>query len=122
MRTVWQDIGWKEPEMIEQINPERTIWNIPIEMDKDGGINPESGGINAESGGINPEDGGINSEDGGINSLLISIGQYPGSSALFFEDKLNKPKRTIERWLKKLRDEGKIEFRGSKKYGGYWLI
>ncbi len=27
--------------------------------------------------------------------------------------------RTIERWLKQLRDEDKIEFKGSAKTGGY---
>ena len=28
--------------------------------------------------------------------------------------------RTIERWLKDLKDDGKIEFRGAKKTGGYY--
>jgi len=28
--------------------------------------------------------------------------------------------RTLERWIKKLKDEDKIEFRGSKKTGGYY--
>jgi len=31
-------------------------------------------------------------------------------------------KRTIERWLRKLKNEGKIEFIGSSKTGGYWII
>jgi len=33
---------------------------------------------------------------------------------------MNKPAKTIERWIKKLREKGKIEFRGSKKAGGYY--
>ena len=28
--------------------------------------------------------------------------------------------RTLERWIKRLKEEGKIEFRGSKKTGGYY--
>jgi len=31
-------------------------------------------------------------------------------------------KRTIERWIKQLKDENKVEFRGSSKMGGYWII
>jgi len=31
-------------------------------------------------------------------------------------------KRTLERQLKKLKDEGKIEFKGSAKTGGYWIV
>jgi DNA-binding IscR family transcriptional regulator len=29
------------------------------------------------------------------------------------------PVRTLERWIKKLREEGFIEFKGSMKSGGY---
>jgi ATP-dependent DNA helicase RecG len=35
---------------------------------------------------------------------------------------MNIPRRTIERWLKQLREEHKIEFRGAAKTGGYWKI
>jgi ATP-dependent DNA helicase RecG len=31
-------------------------------------------------------------------------------------------KRTIERWIKQLKEENKIEFRGSKKTGGYYEV
>jgi len=34
---------------------------------------------------------------------------------------LNTPQKILERWIKKLRDENKIEFRGSKKAGGYYV-
>ena len=30
-------------------------------------------------------------------------------------------KRTIERWIKQLKNEDKIEFRGAPKTGGYFL-
>jgi ATP-dependent DNA helicase RecG len=34
---------------------------------------------------------------------------------------LKTPAKTIERWIKQLRDEGEIEYRGSKKTGGYFV-
>jgi ATP-dependent DNA helicase RecG len=88
--------------MTEQINPDRTIWHVPVELEE--------------------ENGGLNSENGGINLLLKTIKQYRGERTMFFQEKLHLPKRTVERWLKTLRDEKKIEFRGSKKSGGYWLV
>jgi len=37
------------------------------------------------------------------------------------EKELKIAKRTIERRLKKLKDNGKIEFKGSAKKGGYFV-
>ncbi len=42
-------------------------------------------------------------------------------STQFVKD-LNIPLKTIERWLKQLREDKKIEFRGIAKKGGYWEI
>ncbi|MDR3189298.1 MAG: putative DNA binding domain-containing protein [Prevotellaceae bacterium] len=91
-----------------------------------GGINENEGindGIN-EVGGINEGiNGGINEVEGingGINLLLALIEKNPNQRIPFFTSKLNVPEKTIERWLKKLRDESKIIYKGSKKTGGYW--
>jgi transposase len=35
---------------------------------------------------------------------------------------IGKPYRTVEKWIKKLKEGKKIEFRGSKKKGGYWVV
>jgi predicted HTH transcriptional regulator len=88
IRIVCEDMKWEAPAMTEQINPNRTIWNIPIELEE---------------------------KNGGINLLHETIKQYQGERTLFFQEKLHLPQRTIERWLKKLRDDKVIEFRGSKK-------
>ncbi len=32
------------------------------------------------------------------------------------------PMRTIQRWLRQLKDEGKIEYRGSPKTRGYFVL
>jgi ATP-dependent DNA helicase RecG len=34
---------------------------------------------------------------------------------------LDKPYKTIEKWLKKLKENAQIEFRGSRKTGGYFI-
>jgi hypothetical protein len=34
---------------------------------------------------------------------------------------LDIPQRTVERWLKKLKQQGEIVFAGSRKTGGYFL-
>ena len=67
-------------------------------------------------GGIN---GGIN---GGIKLVSDFIKANPGAKAGDIVNGLNIPQRTVERILRKLKDEGKIEFKGSKKTGGYFLI
>ena len=44
---------------------------------------------------------------------------HPGQRSIEIVDALNTSLRTIERWLKQLKDEGKIEFKGAPKTGGY---
>ena len=61
--------------------------------------------------------GGIN---GGIK-LLEYISKNPGKRVVNFEKELNLSRRTIERWIEKLKSQGKIEFKGSKKTGGYYI-
>ncbi|MDR2149056.1 MAG: putative DNA binding domain-containing protein [Tannerella sp.] len=108
IHTIWQDAGWDLPVLSEQIEPARTMLLVPIEIENNEGINAESEGIN--------------SKDEGINALVRTITLYPGNRAVFLGDKLQIPVKTIERWLKKLKDENQIEFQGSKKTGGYWKI
>ncbi|MDP3728875.1 MAG: ATP-binding protein [bacterium] len=56
---------------------------------------------------------------GGVN-LLEYIKRNPGKRAIHIVHALNSSKRTIERQLKELKMENKIEFRGSAKTGGYY--
>lgn len=62
--------------------------------------------------------GGVN---GGVNALYDYIKLHPGGRVVHLEKALKIPKRSMERWIKQLKDEGKIEFRGSPKKGGYWI-
>ena len=59
---------------------------------------------------------------GGVNALLEYIKQHPGERVIHFEKALGVPKRTVERLIKQLKEEDKIEFRGSPKKGGYWVV
>jgi ATP-dependent DNA helicase RecG len=43
-----------------------------------------------------------------------------GLRATQLSEDINTPLRTIERWIKELKDEGKIEYKGSRKTGGYF--
>ncbi len=59
--------------------------------------------------------------NGGVNLLFDCIKNNPWKRVIYFEKELNLTRRTIERWLNKLKEDGKIEFRGSSKTGGYFL-
>ena len=57
---------------------------------------------------------------GGVDNILKFIVKSPNLKANNINDSMNTPLRTIQRALKQLNDEDKIEFRGSPKSGGYY--
>lgn len=56
----------------------------------------------------------------GVARLLEFIRTNPGRRTPQISRAMRVPVKTLERWLRRLREEGKIEFRGSPKTGGYW--
>lgn len=72
----------------------------------DGGVN---GGV---SGGVS----------GGEEELYSEISKKEGLNAKQLQLRLNIPMRTIERWIKKLKQEKRIEFKGAAKTGGYYIL
>ncbi len=66
-----------------------------------------SGGV---SGGVSPESA----------HLLQLIQAQPGLKTIELVAQTGKPQRTVERWLKQLKDSRRIEFRGAPKTGGYY--
>lgn len=58
----------------------------------------------------------------GVHNLFNLIYKEPGLRTPALAEKLNTSPKNIERWLKQLKDEGKIEFRGIPKSGGYWPL
>ena len=55
-------------------------------------------------------------------ALYDYIKKNPGKRIPYFGKGLKIPAKTIERWIAQLRKEGKIEFKGSPKTGGYWVV
>ena len=64
-------------------------------------------------------DEGVNEDD---TRLLSFIQNNPGIRTPQISGAMNVPIKTLERWLKRLREEGKVELRGSPKTGGYWAV
>ncbi|WP_076790885.1 ATP-binding protein [Chlorobium sp. KB01] len=56
----------------------------------------------------------------GVNALFAYIQANPGHRAGEMAASFKVTQRTIERWLKQLREAGKIEYMGSPKTGGYY--
>ena len=56
---------------------------------------------------------------GGASDLLSYIQAHPGQRSNEMVVALNTPLRSIERWLKQLKENGLIEFTGATKSGGY---
>ena len=59
---------------------------------------------------------------GGVTELLEFIQNNPGKNTKQIQGQLNIPKRTIERRLLELKSQGKINFPGAPKTGGYHLV
>ena len=57
----------------------------------------------------------------GVKFLYDLIEKNPNKKTPFFAKELNSSVENIERWIKKLKDEGKIEFKGAPKTGGYFV-
>lgn len=55
---------------------------------------------------------------GGVKELLV-FGKNPGLTAKAISEAMGTPLRTVERWLKTLREQGKIEYQGAPRTGGY---
>jgi ATP-dependent DNA helicase RecG len=57
----------------------------------------------------------------GIYFLYDYIKQNPSKRVSHIQKQLKTPAKTIERWIKQFREEGKIEYRGRTKTGGYYV-
>ena len=80
-----------------------------------------NGGAKHANGGAKPDS---TDTDGGANALKLllyeTLTTNPGLNAPTLASLLGKSLRTTQRYLKKLSDDGKIEFRGAAKGGGYY--
>ena len=86
-------------------------------------IQVQAGGYTSEFGGAN---GGISGGiDGGTKEGIDRLSDYirntPGRNVTEITAALDIPQRTIERWIKKLKEQGEIVFSGPRKSGGYFV-
>ena len=58
----------------------------------------------------------------GLKTALDFIGRTPGLRGPQISKALDIPAKTLERQIRKLREKGKFEFRGSPRTGGYWAL
>ena len=56
----------------------------------------------------------------GVNHLFVYIQTHPGQRASEMATAYKLTPRTIERWLKQLKENSLIEFKGAAKTGGYY--
>ena len=71
-----------------------------------------------DAGGVN---GGANGGANDREAVFVYIKEHPGLRANALSEGLSLPKRTLERHLGQLKKDGRIEFRGASKTGGYYL-
>jgi ATP-dependent DNA helicase RecG len=67
----------------------------------------------------------VDNEEGekvGVKTPLIFIENNPRTTVLTMVKQFNITQKTIERWIKTLREENKIEFKDALKIRGYWKI
>lgn len=57
---------------------------------------------------------------GGVDEVLNYIRMKPGVKRTEIAAAFDIPQRTLERWLKRLKDEKKVIFKGAPKIGGYF--
>ena len=107
------EMSHKSPSVFVDFIAERII---ATQMDllrllNDGGVN---GGVND---GVRSKSGGVNLEE----LIYDAIKNNPGANAPTIAEMLQKSLRTTQRYLKYLSDDGRIEFRGAPKNGGYHI-
>ena len=89
-----------------------------IAKDKPVGESPLGQSIAIGDEGVNAQSHeGVNE---GVNLLLTAIRQNPGKRANELATYIGKSVQSVERYVKTLKDAGKIEFRGAPKNGGYF--
>ena len=59
---------------------------------------------------------------GGVSDLFDFIRANPGLKTKDIKAAMDLPQRTMERWLRELREQHKIKFQGAPKTGGYYPI
>lgn len=104
-------------EFIHKHLPDRAYLDGTMPIIEDGDVFKLTIWHEAEAVGVNV---GVNV---GANEILNIISENEGINGATISEKLPEvTKRTVERYLQKLRESGVIEFRGASKTGGYYIL
>jgi ATP-dependent DNA helicase RecG len=106
--TICEEYGIIAP----QINIKENSFELVLFKEKVSG-----GVIGGVSGGVS---GGVNMDP--TDKLFQLIKSQPNKRANELALLMNTPYKTIEKWIEKLRKEKRIEFIGSNKKGGYFVV
>lgn len=105
---VWEENGFKKPDLIESVDPDRITLTLQIELD----------------GNRDGNDGNDGNRDGNLtkNELLVLqvISENPGLSAAKIGIQIGISKPSVERVLRTLKEKGKIQRQGSTR--GKWIV
>ena len=113
-QSAWQNIKFINDKVGVQFRV--VIYKEPLEHDSvDKGINE---GLNGDEG-INE---GINETIKGDEGIKTVISEHPGIRVPQLAAILGKSRQTVERYVADLKQRGVIEYRGSKKTGGYYTV
>ncbi|MBR5588302.1 MAG: hypothetical protein IKW23_05580, partial [Kiritimatiellae bacterium] len=98
-----------------------TEFRVTVVARQDGEVNPAVGEVNPTVGEVNPTVGEVKRTTTDDELVYQLICKTPGTKRekIFLEIKTSL--RSIERSLKRLKEAGRIEYRGSDKTGGWFI-
>ena len=105
---VWYENGFKKPDFVETVDPDRVVLTLQIEADSN----------------LDGNDGNVDGNDQSLtqNEMLVLqvISQNPSLTAAKISSEVGFSKPTVERVLKSLKNKGRIRREGSTR--GKWII
>ena len=115
---------WPEISVIEECNPERTTIRLllPSARRQESVAGQQETQQEMHSKKLKTREGINEGINGGINEGIKQlVATHPGIRVPQIARIVQKSKQTIERVVSRLKKEGEIEHRGSKKTGGYYV-
>lgn len=114
---VWETQGWVAPQVEEQYNPDRTILTLSFAERA-----AEASNVGKNVGDVGENVGETTAKYENIKaSVLKIIAEDNSVSASAIATTLSITQRTVERYIKELREEGSLVRRGPAR-GGYWEV
>ena len=102
------------PQVVTGTNDNSRSPETPSETHPETGTEPERG----------PAEGTLSELESRLSSIFGIVERNPGCNARFIADQFpsDTSVRTIERCIAELRKQGKIQYDGSKRFGGYRVV